>query len=505
MTATPVSLAAARSERVSDAIFRTLVEDGPGVLYLTDIYQTPAWIKYVSPQVEAMLGYPLATWTTNPRFWLTVVHPDDRSWLAEASAAAIRSGGDLDVEYRVVHRDGTVIWVHDTVTTIRQDGAPVARQGLLVDVTATHQAEERLARAEERYRSLVDRLPIATYVEEGLHPDAVRYVSPGIERMTGYAVEEWSADVLLWERLVHPGDRDRVLSAWERTAAERSTTWAIDYRMIRRDGSVIWVRDLAELRFDAEAVIVEGVLVDITDRMRAEEELAAANESLRELDRGRREFFARASHELRTPLTSMLGYLDILDRQWVELRDAERQEHVATVQRQALRLTRLVRDVLAMAEMDQGLLTMDPRPIPLQEIVASAVRHLTPADVATRVVGHPMVMGDPTRLEQIVSNLVANAVRYGRPPITIDVRNGGPTVEIRVVDHGPGVAEDLRDRLFERFALSDQTERRVQQGFGLGLSVARDLARAHGGDLRYEDRPSGGASFVVTLPAAPTD
>lgn len=192
-----------------------------------------------------------------------------------------------------------------------------------------------------------------------------------------------------------------------------------------RDGSVVWVHDtVTPIRQDGTPVARQGLLIDVTPRRQAEEDLALANEHLREIDLGRSEFFTLASHEMRIPLTSMLGYLDILHRRWAELSDAGRREHVSTVRRQALRLTRLVRDLLAMTEMDQGLLTVEPQPIPLEGTVASVIRPLAHGDVTVEVHGRPLVMGDPERLEQIASNLVANALGYGRPPVRIEMRNG---------------------------------------------------------------------------------
>lgn len=149
-----------------------------------------------------------------------------------------------------------------------------------------------------------------------------------------------------------------------------------------RDGSVVWVHDtVTPIRQDGTPVARQGLLIDVTPRRQAEEDLALANEHLREIDLGRSEFFTLASHEMRIPLTSMLGYLDILHRRWAELSDAGRREHVSTVRRQALRLTRLVRDLLAMTEMDQGLLTVEPQPIPLEGTVASVIRPLAHGDV----------------------------------------------------------------------------------------------------------------------------
>jgi PAS domain S-box-containing protein len=617
-------------------MIQTLVEHGPGVVYLHDIGEAPTWMKYISPRIEAMLGYPVTAWTNDPRFWCQVVHAEDRDRVVETDRAAIEEGRDLDIEYRTVHRDGHVIWVHDTATIIRDvDGRPIARQGLLVDVSSRHQAEERLAEAEvkyrslietspgvvylndprsspprllylapqvedllgysvddfadptlwsrllhpddrawvlerteaailaeqdlelefrmidhsgrtvwihdtarvvrdaggsaiarqglvvdvtdaretqarlaaveERYQALVDRLPIATYVEEGWDPLVTRYASPEIERLTGYSAEEWTTDHDLLDRCIHHEDRDDVHEAWRKVHEERATTWSKDYRIVGRDGRIVWVRDLAEISRDGDTPIVEGVLIDMTDRMQVEEELAArtqelteANERLLALDRVRTAFFTTASHELRTPLTSLLGYSMMVDLQWSQLTDLQRREHVRTINKHSLRMARLVRDVLAASELDQGLLTVDPQPTDVCEVVETVARsHAPEGDVEIRAEGRPIASADADRLEQILSNLLANALRYGRSPATVSVAERGPIVEVRVHDRGLGVPDDLRPRLFERFELSEEVGDRIQQGFGLGLSVARELARAQGGELSLESA----SVFVLTLPA----
>lgn len=625
---------------IAQSMFQTMLEQGPGVVYLHDIGEAPTWMKYISPRIESLLGYPATAWTNDPRFWCHVVHPEDRDRVVETDRAAIEEGRDLDIEYRSVHRDGHVVWVHDTATLIRDvDGRPIARQGLLVDVSSRHHAEERLAEAEVkyrslietspgvvylndpsssppgllyiapqvedvlgysvddfadpslwsrllhpedrvwvlerthaaivaeedlelefrmihrsgrtvwihdsarvvrdaggvaiarqgivvdvtdaretqarlatiegRYRSLVDRLPIATYVAEGWDPSVTTYMSPETEQMTGYAADEWTADPGLWMRCVHPDDRPNVVRSWRDAIESGSSTWMMDYRIVGRDGRTIWVRDLAEIRRD-DGVRVEGVFIDITDRMRIEQELAArteeltkTNERLLQLDRVRTAFFTTASHELRTPLTSLLGYSNMVDQQWGELTDLQRRGHVRTINKHSLRMARLVRDVLAASELDQGLLTVDPQPIDVRALAETVARAHASEDGATEIhaEGRPIALADPDRVEQILSNLLANALRYGRSPVIVDVEERGLLVEVRVTDRGPGLPDDLRPRLFERFELSDEAGDRIQQGFGLGLSVARDLARALGGELSLE-KDSPGATFVLTLPAA---
>jgi signal transduction histidine kinase len=198
-----------------------------------------------------------------------------------------------------------------------------------------------------------------------------------------------------------------------------------------------------------------------------------------------------------------------VDQRWDQLPDPQRRDHIRTIHRQSLRMARLVRDVLAASEMDQGLLKVDPQPTEVTHVV-EAVAHSHARgreDIRIHADGRPIALADPERLEQILSNLLANALRYGRPPVIVDVASSDPIVEIRVRDGGSGIPEDLRPRLFNRFELSAEAEDLVQQGFGLGLSVARSRpcprGRAQpGGGHRGRDLPadaSGRPGFLLTV------
>jgi PAS domain S-box-containing protein len=484
--------------------YRSHIETSPGVVYVNDPRSSPPHLLYLAPQVEDLLGYSVDDFA-EPTLWSRLLHPDDRAWVLERTEAAIVAEQDLELEFRMIDRSGRTVWIHDTARVVRDaGGTAIARQGLVVDVTDARQTRSRLAAIEERYQSLVDRLPIATYIEEAWDPLVTRYASPEIERLTGYPAEDWKTDPDLLDRCIHPEDRGGVREAWTKVHEERSTTWSQDYRIVGRDGRIVWVRDLAEIRRDGETPIVEGVLIDMTDRKQAEElaartrDLTEANERLLALDRVRTAFFTTASHELRTPLTSLLGFSKMLDLQWSQLTDLQRLDHVRTINKHSLRMARLVRDVLAASELDQGLLTVDPQPADVCEVVGTVARSNAPeGDVEIRAEGRPIASADSDRVEQILSNLLANALRYGRSPVTVSVAGRGPIVEVRAHDDGPGVPDDLRPRLFERFELSEETGDRIQQGFGLGLSIARELARAQGGELSLE----AASTFVLTLPA----
>ncbi len=229
-------------------------------------------------------------------------------------------------------------------------------------------------------------------------------------------------------------------------------------------------------------------------------EMAAALEAAR---RREREFLASASHELKTPLTSIRGFAQALVEG--EVTDPEGiREAARVILDEATRLSRLVGDLLDLARLEAGRLSLERRPLDLAPLLEKAVRALSPQarekgiDLALEASAGLGTVGDPDRLGQVVRNLLDNALRHTPPGGEVRVRaravDGG--VEVRVEDTGPGVPPELRERIFERFFKGGGST-----GSGLGLAVAREIVRAHGGRIWVEDAPGGGAAFVVRLPA----
>ncbi len=232
----------------------------------------------------------------------------------------------------------------------------------------------------------------------------------------------------------------------------------------------------------------------VGERVAISVERAQLHEETVRLDQMKLNFVAIASHELRTPATSVYGVFATLVAR--DLSDELRDELIATGFDQADRLRRLLEELLDLSRLDAHAIAIEPRPIVvhtlLSQIVAEALNGKpdfefdVPTDLA--------VIADALVIERVVSNLLINAARYGKPPFVLRARRGDRQLRISVEDHGNGVPDELRPRLFDRFARSDSSN-----SSGLGLAIARSYARAHGGDLLYEPLETG-SRFELIVP-----
>ncbi|GIH99733.1 sensor histidine kinase [Planobispora takensis] len=222
-----------------------------------------------------------------------------------------------------------------------------------------------------------------------------------------------------------------------------------------------------------------------------------ARETIQRMERWRAALTATLAHDVRSPLTSVQFALETLDEDGDVLPPEQRHAIIASALRQTNRIRRLATSLLDAERIDSRGLHLDLRPIRLHAAVEDAVSYLT-APVGMAVDPDLTVRADPQRLEQILVNLTANAIRHGAPPIIVSAEpTTGGMVAVHVRDHGPGVPEEKREALFSRFSSADTSPESV----GLGLWITRELVRAHGGDVQHSPADPG-TRFTFTIPAA---
>ncbi|GBC87526.1 Sensor histidine kinase TmoS [bacterium HR12] len=500
---------------LSEARFRMLVESVPAIIYTEAVRDAEGGVTYVSPQVRRF-GYEPEEWLGPTDRWVAFVHPEDRERIRELNLRCDETLEPFSAEYRVMTRDGAVVWVRDEAVCLRAaDGTPLYWQGVITDVTERKRAEEQLREAEERYRALVENIPIVTYVDAfgGGGPPTSLYFSPQVTELLGYTPEELTRPEPLWPSLIHPEDRERIRRAAEE-ADRTQGPYDVEYRMIARDGRVVWVNDRAVLVRDEEGRprYWQGVWVDITERKRAEElERALAveraeTEKLRELDRMKNTFLQAVSHDLRTPLAAILGLAVTLEREDVELRPGEARELAARIAANARRLDRMVNDLLDLDRLSRGIVEPSLAPTDVGGLARNLVAESDLVAGRTVAVEAPSVWAevDAAKVERILENLLANAVRHTPPEsrIWIRVLPGEEDLVIAVEDEGLGVPPEDRERIFEPFR-QGPTAPEHSPGVGIGLALVARFAELHGGRAWVEDRPGGGASFRVRLPRRP--
>jgi adenylate cyclase len=267
-----------------DRLFRTLVEQVPAVVYVATHDVHPD-ILYVSPQVTEMLGHPPDAWRSDPDLRPRTIHPGDRDRVVRAWADAVKRGAPFSCEYRQIHADGHEIWVRDGARMVRdQMGTPLYWHGVQQDISDRKRAELKLFESGKRYRALVEQLPAVVYVDTNdLRPDSL-YISPNVEEILGFPADRYFGDRGLWCGTVHPEDIGRVLALWEQ-AFKSEESFFCDYRYVRPDGSIVWVRDSSVPIRDETGQVVswQGLVLDVSAQQLAEQELRTSEAQFRSL------------------------------------------------------------------------------------------------------------------------------------------------------------------------------------------------------------------------------
>jgi PAS domain S-box-containing protein len=441
-----------------------------------------------------------------------LAHDEERAF--DAALDDIRS-----TPVEVVHLEHTLArtrttYVRATLAPVRDSAGRALYLFMQVqDVTSEHLALEGLRRSEERFRLLVE--AVEDYAIFMLDPQGhIVSWNSGAQRSQLYTADEIIGQH--FSVFYPPEVQAAKHPEHELEIALREGQYEEEGWRIRKDGSRFWANVLITAVFNAagEHVGFAKVTRDTSERRRLEEDrehaltaLAAANAELESLNQrlqraadDQSQFVAVTAHELRTPVGLLAGSADLLAVHGDRLTDEERTDVMAAISSGTSRLRRLLADLLTASRLQASRIELAHGPVDLRELVEGVARSVRSTYPDTEVVLDDLpavtVEGDRDRLAQVLENFAGNAVRHGAPPVRIGVTSTDGSALVRVSDAGTGVAEELRDRLFDRFATGRHG------GTGLGLYIARQLARAHGGDARYEppssDHPGG--AFVLEVP-----
>jgi len=423
-----------------------------------------------------------------------ITHPEDRLE-AQHIYEELQSGRSRSIEYekRYLRKDGSIFWGDVSVAGV-YDGEQklVYLVGQMQDITDRKQAEESLRESEERWRSVFTTAAAGIAIIS--HEGHILQANPGLCRFLGYSEEELLN--LTVEEVTHPEDRDRTSLHYGEIYAGLRELLHYEKRYLRKDGQVVYghASVACVLNSDNRALYCIGMVQDITERVLMEDELRKAN---RELDA----FVHTVSHDLRTPLTPIIGYAELLQVMYREILDEQALDFLAEIVRQGERMLRLLEDLLSLARMghlERPAESVDGNEV-LKEVLFGLRSRLVEAGMTVEAGLLPGLRVPKTVLLQVFDNLISNAVRYAGPGGSIEVQGErrGTRIRFSVRDHGPGIPEEERSRVFDLFYRGSQSEE--MEGTGVGLASVQKIAHLYGGQAWVEETPGGGCTFWVEM------
>lgn len=543
-----------RHTQKSETLYRSLLENIPATTYINST-DAEALTEYVSPQVEKLLGYPRSTFTDDPLFWTKILHPEDEGRVTEKSRLTSETDENFEMEYRVIARDGRVVWLKDEAALVHDgNGSPLYWLGIWTDITSLKRAQEEQSDLVDAMTKRTVQLQAAAEVARAassildideLLPNVVALIRSHFEYyyVGMFLVDEsgeWAilraATGEMGRKMIEQGHRlkveDSSMIGWSVTHRQARIALDVGEDAVRfinpnlpltrseialpliAHGEVIGAmtiqseRPAAFSRVDittlqAMADLVANALENarlFTERVRLNRELELRNE---ELER----FTYTVSHDLRSPLVTMRGFLGYI-KQDAETGDMVRfNNDLSRIARAVDKMQTLLNELLELSRV--GRVTNPPVDVQFGEIVQETVDMLSgqleAGNVRLALSGSfPIVRVDRLRVAEVMQNLVSNAIKFmgDQPKPTVEIGTRGTDTDgmpiFFVRDNGIGIDPQYHDRIFGLFNRLDPGI----EGTGVGLTLVKRIVEIHGGKIWIESEPGRGATFLFTLPPA---
>jgi len=486
----------------SEKRFRSLIENALDVIVIID---GDGMIQYESPAIKSVLGHEPED--TIGQYGIGLVHPDDMADITrEFTYVRQNPGATISTEVRVRHTDGSWLTLEAVGKNLLHDPAVAGIVVNFRDITDRKLAEEVLRDSEERFKAIAEAIPIPVVISHR-SDGTVLYANEHVAALHGVPPKEMIGRKTL-DFYNDPDDRQVVLD----TLRREGLLGHYEFRFKKMDGTPFWaIVTVQPIVFEGKQAFLSG-FYDITDRKQAEEELQKHYDQEKDLrqqleaEMKRRVEFTRAlAHELKTPLTSVLASSDLLVS---ELSDEPVLSLARNIRQGASNLNSTIDEFLDLARGEIGMLQLKYESVDLVQLLRETVASMaTLASERGQSLVHalsphlPTIQADGARLQQVVTNLLGNAVKFtprgGK--ITLRAKESNGTIMVEVQDTGRGIPKGGQERLFEPYQRL-RMDGESLSGLGLGLSLCKTLVELHGGQIWVKSRVGRGSTFGFSLP-----
>ncbi|MBL8522977.1 MAG: response regulator, partial [Betaproteobacteria bacterium] len=503
-----------RARERAEAKLVDLTDSLPGAVFRINWTAQHGYrFEYLSKGVETLRGADRAAAMADfGAMWQTIIE-EDRPAVEAAMTAALKTRQPANYEFRVRLPDGTIKWLLASASLRQQEDGSILWNGYWSDISAQKQLEQRMAEAEARLSEITNGVPGVVYQFRRDADGGMRFtfLSDGVRRLLGMDGETLKGDLQLHFSRVLPEYLPGLIASIDESAQSLSP-WKYEYQATHGDGRVRWLSASSIPHREADgSTIWNGYWMDITESKELEDSLTEARQAADVANRAKSTFLATMSHEIRTPMNGVLGMIELLSLGQLS---REQRTTVEIVRDSGKSLLRIIDDILDFAKIEAGKLDVNPEVGSIEAIVrrvagiytgnasSKGLMMKTFADPGIS----PAVWIDAGRVQQVLNNLVSNAIKFTSRG-EIDIRaelvsraEGEDTVRFVVRDTGSGIAADAQQRLFEPFTQGERHTAQQFGGSGLGLSISRRLAEMMGGSLRIDSTVGYGTTAILTLP-----
>ena len=465
-------------------------------------------IQFVNPGGQKMFGYELEEMRGKN---ISTLMPEPYSTEHDGYLHRYQQTGEAHIigigrEVFGLRKDGTIIPIHLSVGEIDLQGNK-AFIGIVVDMTNQKATEATLALSEER-ATLAQRFANIGYWDWTISTGDL-YWSERIAPMFGYETGKVETTYENFLAAIHPDDRDLVSNAVNDSVAN-GALYEIEHRVVWPDGTTRWLLERGDVTRDAEnnPIRMLGVVQDITDRKKLEEDLRQAKEKAETGAKVKSTFLANMSHEIRTPMNSVIGFID-LALEYSSLPGSV-YEHLETAQRSAKGLLSLINDILDISKLEAGKLEIENKLFFLPEFLKETIQTFSvraksknlKLNLDIEPALNQCIVGDSTRLRQVLNNLIGNSIKFTEDgSVTVKVRlTPEKNIQMSIMDTGIGMTQNQLEHIFDSFTQADQSTARRFGGTGLGTTISKQLVRLMHGELWAESKVQEGSIFHFTIP-----
>jgi PAS domain S-box-containing protein len=468
--------------------------------YSYDADGTPRF-SYMSAGIEQLNGVRAEQVLMDASILLRQTDPDYLPRLLEAERRSARELSDFKMEIPMRRPDGEERWMLLQSRPRRMQDGCVVWDGIQTDITDRKRAETALLESEERFRGVFENAPTGIAMVD-LH-GRFESCNPAFSAMLGFAEHELRGRH--FSELVHPADRGLNMVEHHKLLARKIPAFEISNRFIGKNGKSIWVHKHVSLLRSAGGTPtgIVALVTNMTERRRAEAARARAEEA----DRAKSRLLSNVSHELRTPMNGIIGFNELLLKTDLTTQQAE---YAELVQSSSISLLALIDDLLDLEKIERGAMTIEVRPFALYELLSAArtlevlaAKKSLEFSIECFLPEDTMLLGDLTRIRQIVTNLLGNAIKFteeGGVRLSISREDG--MLRLAIADTGCGISADDKAAIFDLFYRGGASRAGKVQGSGLGLSIAKELAELMGGEIAVTTEARSGTTFTVALPLA---